>query len=86
MQFQFEDDAYDTIPDLITYYVGSGKPITAASAAKIQTPCNRKYPLSNFNAKYSSCTLSSGSPSPLLNSPNSQFRYFIEFLQVANFN
>jgi hypothetical protein len=23
-QFQFEDDAYDTVADLITYYVGSG--------------------------------------------------------------
>jgi hypothetical protein len=24
-QFQFEDDAYDTVADLITYYVGSGE-------------------------------------------------------------
>uniref|UniRef100_A0A3F2YX51 SH2 domain-containing protein n=2 Tax=Anopheles farauti TaxID=69004 RepID=A0A3F2YX51_9DIPT len=25
VQYQFEDDAYDTVPDLITFYVGSGK-------------------------------------------------------------
>lgn len=31
VQYQFENDAYDTVPDLITFYVGSGKPISAAS-------------------------------------------------------
>lgn len=25
VQYQFEDDAYDTVPDLITFYVGSGE-------------------------------------------------------------
>lgn len=52
VQFQFEDDAYDTIPDLITFYVGSGKPISAASGARIQFPCNRLYPLSFYASKY----------------------------------
>lgn len=52
VQYQFEDDAYDTLPDLITYYVGSGKTISAASGAKIQFPCNRTYPLSFYAAKY----------------------------------
>lgn len=46
VQFQFEDEPFDTVPDLITYYVGSGKPVTAASKARIQYPCNRLYPLS----------------------------------------
>lgn len=46
IQYQFEDDPFDTVPDLITYYVGSGKPVTGASRARIVAPCNRVYPLS----------------------------------------
>ncbi|XP_072158817.1 breast cancer anti-estrogen resistance protein 3 homolog isoform X2 [Bemisia tabaci] len=52
VQYQFEDDAYDTVPDLITYYVGSGKPISVASGAKITTPRNRLFPLSFYATKY----------------------------------
>lgn len=52
VQFQFEDDAYDSVADLITYYVGSGRSISAASGARIQTPCNRTYPLSFYTNKY----------------------------------
>uniref|UniRef100_A0A182NLK0 SH2 domain-containing protein n=1 Tax=Anopheles dirus TaxID=7168 RepID=A0A182NLK0_9DIPT len=51
VQYQFEDDAYDTVPDLITFYVGSGKSISAASGARIQFPCNRTYPLSFYAGK-----------------------------------
>lgn len=46
-QYQFEDEAYDTVADLITSYVGSGKPISAASGARIQYPANRLVPLTN---------------------------------------
>ncbi|XP_066153168.1 breast cancer anti-estrogen resistance protein 3 homolog isoform X3 [Euwallacea fornicatus] len=52
IQYQFEDEAFDTIQDLITFYVGSGKPITIASEARIQTPVNRMYPLSFYASKY----------------------------------
>lgn len=52
VQYQFEADAYDTVPDLVTYYVGSGKPISAASGARIQHPRNRLYPLSFYAEKY----------------------------------
>lgn len=52
VQFQFEDEAFDTVPDLITYYVGSGKPITVASGARIHFPKNRMYPLSFYASKY----------------------------------
>lgn len=83
VQYQFEDDAYDTLADLITYYVGSGKAISAASGARIQFPCNRNYPLSFYAAKYGSqfgqqCAGSRG-VSPL-NSPslsNVGFRYVL---------
>ncbi|CAH2035425.1 unnamed protein product, partial [Iphiclides podalirius] len=47
-QYQFEDEAYDTVADLITSYVGSGKPISAASGARIQYPSNRVSPLTNY--------------------------------------
>ncbi|XP_024080706.1 breast cancer anti-estrogen resistance protein 3 isoform X1 [Cimex lectularius] len=52
VQYQFEDEPFDTVSDLITYYVGSGKPITTASRARIQHPCNRLYPLTFYAAKY----------------------------------
>lgn len=61
VQYQFEDDAYDTIPDLITFYVGSGKPITTASGARIQHPCNRTYPLSFYATRYPAPPSSVGS-------------------------
>ncbi|KAH8413959.1 hypothetical protein KR009_008465 [Drosophila setifemur] len=51
VQFQFEEDAFDTVPDLITFYVGSGKPISVASGALIHYPCNRTYPLSFYGHK-----------------------------------
>lgn len=34
VQYQFEEEPFDTVPDLITFYVGSGKPISAASGDK----------------------------------------------------
>lgn len=75
-QYQFEDDAYDTLPDLITFYVGSGRPISLASGARIQFPCNRTYPLSYYATVYgpSQSNISMGSPmsSPLI--PNNGFR------------
>ncbi|XP_026469922.1 breast cancer anti-estrogen resistance protein 3 homolog [Ctenocephalides felis] len=52
LQYRFEDDAYDTVPDLITYYVGSGTHITSASGARIQFPCNRTQPLSHYSTQY----------------------------------
>ncbi|XP_041775465.1 breast cancer anti-estrogen resistance protein 3 homolog isoform X2 [Anopheles merus] len=82
VQYQFEDDAYDTVPDLITFYVGSGKSISVASGARIQFPCNRTYPLSFYAGK---CPQNAAgmagirgpsplnSPSPVPSSPG--FRY-----------
>lgn len=60
-QYQFEDDAYDTIADLITYYVGSGRPITITSGAKINTPNNRVMPLTYFEESIYAKTGSIGS-------------------------
>lgn len=71
VQYQFEDDAYDTVPDLITFYVGSGKPISSASGARITTPRNRLYPLSFYATKYGVQQMSGGTPaiSPIASSP-----------------
>ncbi|CAH0716742.1 unnamed protein product, partial [Brenthis ino] len=57
-QYQFEDEAYDTVADLITSYVGSGKPISAASGARIQYPANRVVPLTNFMSDDSNAMVS----------------------------
>lgn len=74
VQYQFEDDPFDTVPDLITSYVGSGKPITAASGAKIQFPKNRMYPLSFYASKYPPPIQQNRLISPA-GTPNSHFRY-----------
>lgn len=70
VQYQFEDDAYDTVPDLITFYVGSGKAISMASGARIQSPCNRAYPLSFYASKYGGPRQHSFNGSSPLNSPS----------------
>ncbi|XP_054282385.1 SH2 domain-containing protein 3C-like isoform X2 [Macrosteles quadrilineatus] len=72
VQYQFEDDAFDTVPDLITYYVGSGKPISTASGARITAPRNRLYPLSFYATKYAlHHQMGGGTPaiSPIASSP-----------------
>ncbi|KAG5677054.1 hypothetical protein PVAND_006838 [Polypedilum vanderplanki] len=83
VQFQFEEEPFDTVPDLITFYVGSGKAISAASGARIQTPCNRLYPLSYYASKYGNLPYSASNSSigsSIMNSPspvpsNSAFRF-----------
>lgn len=52
IQYQLEDDAYDTIPDLVRAYVGGKRPITISSGARISTPVNRTAPLSFYASKY----------------------------------
>lgn len=52
IQYQLEDDAYDSIPDLVRAYVGGKKPITNSSGARIATPVNRTLPLSFYASKY----------------------------------
>ncbi|CAB3361083.1 Hypothetical predicted protein [Cloeon dipterum] len=64
VQFQFEDEAFDTVPDLITFYVGSGKSISQMSGAKIHTPRNRLYPLSFYASKFPMQMPPSGLTSP----------------------
>ncbi|XP_032683101.1 breast cancer anti-estrogen resistance protein 3 isoform X3 [Odontomachus brunneus] len=69
-QYQFEDEAFDTVADLITFYVGSGRPISQASGARIITPKPRTVPLTCVAAPTSnqhcsspsSSSLSTGSP------------------------
>ncbi|XP_059486098.1 breast cancer anti-estrogen resistance protein 3 homolog isoform X2 [Neocloeon triangulifer] len=64
VQYQFEDEAFDTVPDLITFYVGSGKSISQLSGARIHTPRNRLYPLSFYASKFPAQMPPSGLMSP----------------------
>lgn len=52
IQFQFEDDCFDTVPGLVTYYVGNKNSISAASGAVISKPINRTMPLSYYATRY----------------------------------
>ncbi|KAK3883476.1 hypothetical protein Pcinc_012175, partial [Petrolisthes cinctipes] len=56
IQYQLEDDAYDSIPDLVRAYVGGKKPITASSGARVVSPVNRTAPLSFYASKYAAQT------------------------------
>lgn len=52
IQYRLEEEPFETIPDLVTCYVGSGKEVTAATGAKITTPVNRTQPLSLYASRY----------------------------------
>ncbi|XP_076344711.1 breast cancer anti-estrogen resistance protein 3 homolog isoform X1 [Tachypleus tridentatus] len=52
VQYQFEDECFDTVPDLVTYYVGNKKAISLASGAVISRPVNRSKPLSYYASRY----------------------------------
>ncbi|CAN7992556.1 unnamed protein product [Ixodes pacificus] len=52
IQYQFEDDCFDTVPDLVTFYVGNKRPISAASGAVVSRPVNRSMPLSYYATRY----------------------------------
>ncbi|XP_017780373.1 PREDICTED: breast cancer anti-estrogen resistance protein 3 isoform X2 [Nicrophorus vespilloides] len=87
VQYQFEDDPFDTVPDLITSYVGSGRPITVLSGARIQTPVNRMYPLSFYATKYPSSMYQSRMSSPATTPMgNSSFRYPMQICKPASPN
>lgn len=76
-QYQFEDEAYHTVADLITSYVGSGKPISAASGARIQYPANRTVPLTNYEPHEDAITLASPVGDGLTHgNPNSLYSHF----------
>ena len=78
VQYQFEDDPFDTVADLITSYVGSGKPITTVSGARIQFPKNRMYPLSFYASKYPAPIQQNRLISPVTTPiANAHFRYFV---------
>ena len=73
-QYKLEEEPFETISDLVTCYVGSGKAVTAATGAKITTPINRTKPLSLYSSRYSadprSCHPSSPSASQYSGSSN----------------
>ncbi|GAB6027869.1 hypothetical protein CHUAL_002086 [Chamberlinius hualienensis] len=70
VQYQLEDDSYETVPDLVTCYVGSGKPVSIASGVKMCRPINRTMPLSFYAVHYcrseSDFGSRNGSPLPSL--------------------
>jgi len=54
IQYRLEDEAFDSIADLITCYVTSNKSVTIATGAKITTPINRALALSTYGTIRSS--------------------------------
>ncbi|XP_065163465.1 breast cancer anti-estrogen resistance protein 3 homolog isoform X2 [Atheta coriaria] len=83
VQYQFEDDPFDTVADLITSYVGSGRPITSLSGARISTPVNRMYPLSFYASKYPSVMYQSRLSSPAT-TPMGSIRYPMQVFKQSS--
>uniref|UniRef100_A0ACB8F3F7 Breast cancer anti-estrogen resistance protein 3 n=1 Tax=Sphaerodactylus townsendi TaxID=933632 RepID=A0ACB8F3F7_9SAUR len=52
VQYQFEDESFDSIPGLVRYYVGNRRPISKQSGAIIFQPINRTVPLRCLEEKY----------------------------------
>lgn len=52
IQYCFERESFDTIPDFITYYVGSKCPLSESSGAIISRPINRTMPLTYYSSRY----------------------------------
>nr|XP_040576962.1 breast cancer anti-estrogen resistance protein 3 homolog isoform X1 [Lepeophtheirus salmonis] len=47
--YRFEEEAFPTIPDLISYYVSNKKPVSLLSGAVIKAPRARKVPLGHYS-------------------------------------
>ncbi|XP_014667769.1 PREDICTED: uncharacterized protein LOC106809271 [Priapulus caudatus] len=52
IQYHFEEERFDKLPELVRYYIGNGKPISESCGARISQPVNRTMPLSYYDAKY----------------------------------
>ncbi|XP_055897909.1 SH2 domain-containing protein 3C-like isoform X2 [Biomphalaria glabrata] len=59
ISYQFEDDAFATIQELIQYYQHRGKPVTQVSGALLKNPISRSMPLSYYDTKYGALNNSS---------------------------
>lgn len=53
MQYSFETECFDSIPDLVRAYLGGRRAVTIMSGAVIESPINRTMPLSYYDNKYS---------------------------------
>ncbi|XP_007485051.2 breast cancer anti-estrogen resistance protein 3 isoform X1 [Monodelphis domestica] len=67
IQYQFDQESFDTIPGLVRCYVGNRRPISQQSGAIIFQPINRTVPLRCLEERYGSsparsrdCSLSEG--------------------------
>lgn len=57
VQYSLEDEAFDSLPALVHFYVGSKTALTRWSGAQIQRPVNRTLPLSYLETAF--CTAAS---------------------------
>ncbi|XP_022100995.1 SH2 domain-containing protein 3C-like isoform X2 [Acanthaster planci] len=61
IQYQFEQECFDSIPSLIRFYIGNAQPVSQTSGAVIQRPVNRSVPLSFIDSKYAAINRSQAS-------------------------
>lgn len=52
ISYQFEEDSFLTIQQLIQHYQYQGKPVTVVSGALLKNPISRSMPLSYYDTKY----------------------------------
>ncbi|XP_070176188.1 breast cancer anti-estrogen resistance protein 3 homolog isoform X2 [Littorina saxatilis] len=54
ISYQFEEDSFGSIQELIQFYLSRQKPVTQASGAVLKNPVSRSMPLSYYDSKYGS--------------------------------
>ncbi|XP_076454975.1 LOW QUALITY PROTEIN: breast cancer anti-estrogen resistance protein 3 homolog [Babylonia areolata] len=54
LTFQFEDEAFCSVQELVHFYLTRHKPVTLASGAVLRNPVARVLPLSYYDSKYGS--------------------------------
>ncbi|KAM8865075.1 SH2 domain containing 3Cb isoform 1-T1 [Synchiropus picturatus] len=64
VQFSLEDEAFDSLPSLVHFYVGSKAALTQWSGARIYRPVNRTLPLSYLETAFHSGQEMAGRSSP----------------------
>ncbi|KAM9810485.1 SH2 domain containing 3Cb [Neosynchiropus ocellatus] len=69
VQFSLEDEAFDSLPALVHFYVGSKAVLTRWSGARIHRPVNRTLPLSYLETAFPSGQETAGRSSPASSLP-----------------
>lgn len=64
VQYMLESDSFDSVQELVRFYVGQRKPVSQSTAAHIYCPVSRTLPLRYLEATFALSNSKQGSYSP----------------------